>query len=60
VGLAGEIRGVSQPEMRIKEANKLGFRKCLLSKSNLDGCGQFTDMELVGIESIGNLIDLLF
>jgi DNA repair protein RadA/Sms len=60
VGLAGEIRGVSQPEMRIKEAKKLGFRKCLLSKSNLDGCGHFTKMELVGIDSIRNLLDLLF
>ncbi|UCF56441.1 MAG: DNA repair protein RadA [Deltaproteobacteria bacterium] len=60
VGLAGEIRGVSQPELRIKEAKKLGFKKCLLSKSNLEGCGQFDDMELVGVDSVRGLMDKLF
>ena len=60
VGLAGEIRGVSQPELRIKEAKKLGFRKCLLSKSNLEGCEPVTEMELVGIESVKGLMEMLF
>ena len=59
VGLAGEIRGVSQPELRIKEAKKLGFKKCLLSKSNLQACAA-TDMELVGISSVKGLIEVLF
>ena len=60
VGLAGEIRGVNQPELRIKEAKKLGFRKCLLSKSNLEGCTPFADMELVGVDSVRTLMDVLF
>src|SRR6185436_6322699 len=34
VGLAGEIRGVSQAETRIKEAGKLGFERCILPASN--------------------------
>ncbi len=60
VGLAGEIRGVNQPELRIKEAKKLGYSRCLLSKSNLEGCKPLTDMELVGIESVRELMDVLF
>lgn len=59
VGLAGEIRGVSQPELRIKEAKKLGFKKCLLSKSNLKAC-KAKDMELVGISSVKGLMEVLF
>jgi DNA repair protein RadA/Sms len=59
VGLAGEIRGVSQPELRIKEAKKLGFKKCLLSKSNLQACAA-TGMELVGISSVKGLMEALF
>lgn len=35
VGLAGEVRKVSFAQKRIKEALKLGFKKCLLPKSNL-------------------------
>jgi DNA repair protein RadA/Sms len=59
VGLAGEIRGVSQPELRIKEAKKLGFKKCLLSKSNLQACAA-VNMELVGISSVNGLMEVLF
>ncbi|MDD5625559.1 MAG: DNA repair protein RadA [Patescibacteria group bacterium] len=32
VGLAGELRNVSWPEKRIKEAEKLGFEKIVMSK----------------------------
>ena len=60
VGLAGEIRGVSQPDLRIKEAKKLGFTKCLLSRTNLEGTRPSKDMKLVGVQSIQELHELLF
>jgi DNA repair protein RadA/Sms len=60
VGLAGEIRGVNQPELRIKEARKMGFSRCLLSRSNLEGAAQPAEMELLGVESIQELYELLW
>lgn len=60
VGLAGEIRGVSQPDLRIREAKKLGFSRCLLSRNNFEGANPPGDMELGGVESIQELYDLLF
>jgi DNA repair protein RadA/Sms len=60
VGLAGEIRGVSQPELRIKEAAKLGFTRCLLSKSNLEGCSHITGMELTALDSVKGLMEAIF
>ena len=30
IGLAGEVRAVSHPELRVKEAARLGFNRCLL------------------------------
>jgi DNA repair protein RadA/Sms len=60
VGLAGEIRGVSQPELRIKEAKKLGFSKCLLPRSSLEACDPLGGMELRGVDSIKGLMDVLF
>jgi DNA repair protein RadA/Sms len=60
VGLAGEIRGVSQPDLRIREAKKLGFSRCLLSHSNTEGIKPPKGMELTGIESIQELYDALF
>jgi DNA repair protein RadA/Sms len=35
VGLAGEIRSISQVGLRINEAERLGFRHCILPKNNL-------------------------
>ncbi len=32
IGLAGEIRQVAQPDVRVKEAGKLGFQKAVLPK----------------------------
>ena len=34
IGLAGEVRSVSQVILRINEAEKLGFKHCLLPKNN--------------------------
>ena len=60
VGLAGEIRSVSQPELRIREAKKLGFSRCLLSRSNTEGIKQPKGMKLMGIDSVQGLRDALF
>lgn len=60
VGLAGEIRGVNQPDLRIREAKKLGFSRCLLPQSNLKRAGSVGGMELAGIKSVQEIFDLLF
>ena len=60
VGLAGEIRGVIQPETRIKEAEKMGFTKCILSRSNLEGCRTSHNIKMYGINSVSDLMDILF
>jgi len=60
IGLAGEIRGVSRPDLRIREAKKMGFSRCLLSRSNLEGANSSGEMELAGIESVQDLYELLF
>jgi DNA repair protein RadA/Sms len=60
VGLAGEIRGVSQPEVRIKEAKKLGFSRCLLPKGNVEACSRIEGVELVPVDSVQQLMEVLF
>jgi DNA repair protein RadA/Sms len=61
IGLAGEVRGVSQIDMRINEAQKLGFTKCVVPKINLDRV-QSTDnsISLVGVDSIEKAIEVFF
>jgi DNA repair protein RadA/Sms len=60
VGLAGEIRAVSQPEIRIKEAAKLGFRRCLLSSSNIAVLPSSIGIQVSGVDSVKGLLDALF
>lgn len=60
VGLAGEVRGVSQPEIRIREALKLGFSRCLLSRGNMSGVGAVDGITTQGIESVAQLPELLW
>jgi DNA repair protein RadA/Sms len=60
VGLTGEIRGVSQALLRVKEAQKLGFTRCLLPKNNRDQGPKNSSMEIIGISSLQDGLDLLF
>ncbi|MFC1868565.1 DNA repair protein RadA [Thermodesulfobacteriota bacterium] len=60
IGLAGEVRGVNQPVLRIKEAKKLGFTRCILSKRNMESCEPISDIELVGVDSVKGLMEVLF
>lgn len=48
VGLAGECRGVTQAEARVKEAAKLGFKRAILPKGNLKG----VDKKIKGIKVV--------
>ena len=52
VGLSGEVRAISMAENRVREAAKLGFKKCVLpltcKKSIEDACG----MKLIYIDNI--------
>ena len=60
VGLAGEVRGVNHPDLRIREARKLGFSRCCLSRSRLEGLQAVEGMQLTGVRSIQELFDALF
>ena len=61
IGLAGEIRGVSHIDMRINEAQKLGFTKCVVPKINLDRVASTNDsISLVGVDSIEKAIEVFF
>ena len=61
IGLAGEIRGVSHIDMRLNEARKLGFTKCVVPKINLDRVkSSDNSISLVGVDSIEKAIEEFF
>ncbi len=59
VGLAGELRAVTQAEARIREAAKLGFTKCVMPLDNMQGLSGLKGIELMGIKTIKEAVDEL-
>lgn len=54
IGLGGELRSVSNCEQRIKEAERLGFNRCIIPKHNLKTLsdGFKGNIEIVGVRNI--------
>jgi len=58
VGLAGEIRSVSQVALRINEAQRLGFKRCILPKNNCKNLDYKKDLiELIPVSTLGQAQD---
>ena len=60
IGLGGEVRPVSQVERRIAEARSLGFERCLVARSNLNGLKKLDGMEVVGVGGLEAAENLAF
>lgn len=61
IGLSGEIRPVSRIMQRISEAQKLGFKRFLLPKKNLQGLDvKHLEMELVPVRKVEEAFRMLF
>ncbi len=59
VGLAGEIRAVGQIEIRLREAERLGFTRFIMPKSNRDRCTWNGEIEMVGVSHVVELMEIL-
>jgi DNA repair protein RadA/Sms len=60
IGLTGEVRTISRVEQRVGEAAKMGFTRCLLPGNNLKHLKGRNAMALVGVQTVSELVDLLF
>jgi DNA repair protein RadA/Sms len=59
LGLGGEVRAINQAELRIREAAKMGFRRCLLPDRNLAKLDRIEGMELLGVHDVGEALDVV-
>ncbi len=69
IGLSGELRSVGHAEKRLKEAAKLGFKRCIIPRSlRLGGAkassgrskGEMFGMEAWRARSLGEALDIAF
>lgn len=59
-GLSGEIRPVARIEQRIREAAKMGFKKIFISKYHKNISMKNTDIQIVQVGKIENLVREVF
>ena len=58
IGLAGEIRAVSQPDVRLKEAGKLGFDRAVMPQRLAKKGSAPAKIDGLKVEEITHLEDL--
>lgn len=60
VGLAGEIRSVPQLSLRMNEAEKLGFKHCVLPRNNLKGLdNRKRGIELLPVSTLKEALEII-
>jgi DNA repair protein RadA/Sms len=60
VGLTGEVRAIGRTDIRVTEASKLGFRRCLLPQSNVERLPTVQSCEMIGVRSLQDVLGVLF
>ncbi len=59
IGLSGEVRGVTSAEVRVKEAAKLGFKRCIIPERNASQLA-VDSIDIIGVSTVKRAVDILF
>jgi DNA repair protein RadA/Sms len=60
VGLAGEVRAVGNVDIRIAEAGKMGFSRCVVPGACLKRLHRTDAVSVEGVDSVSEAVELLF
>lgn len=59
VGLAGEVRAVSQAQQRVNEAVKLGFETCIIPEVCLKTVKKNSNIKIIGVKNLNEAISYI-
>jgi DNA repair protein RadA/Sms len=59
VGLAGEVRGISQSSLRVREAAQMGFTRCIVPHGNCAREDVPSGLQLIEVKTVSEAIDQL-
>ncbi len=59
VGLTGEVRAVNMIEKRLKEAEKLGFKKCIIPENNKKLLKDNYKLDIIGVRNISEALRII-
>ncbi len=52
IGLTGEVRGVPRIEQRVNEAKKMGFRRVIIPRKNIQGWDHPAGIEVIAVDTV--------
>ena len=58
-GLTGEVRAVNLIEKRLKEAEKLGFKTCIIPENNKKLLKEKFKLDIIGVQNISEAMRCL-
>ncbi|MCC3378154.1 DNA repair protein RadA [Paenibacillus farraposensis] len=56
VGLTGEVRAVSRAEQRVREAEKLGFKRVIMPEKSLKGWTHPKGIQIIGVGTVADAL----
>ena len=61
VGLGGEVRAITQPALRVREAARMGFERCIVPLANADlpKSDRPANCELIGVRTVDEALQAL-
>ena len=59
VGLTGEVRAVNMIEKRVKEAEKLGFKKCIIPENNKKLLKDTYKLDIIGVKNVIEALNVI-
>ncbi len=59
VGLTGEVRAVSNADLRISEAARMGFKYAIVPQHNLKGISARADIKVIGVRTIREAYEVI-
>lgn len=59
MGLTGEVRNVNLIDKRLHEAEKLGYKKCIIPETNKKHLKDSYKLDIIGVKNINEAIKVL-
>ena len=60
VSLTGEVRGISNIDKRINEAEKLGFKKAIIPFSNFKSLKKYDTIDIIPVKTVSDALKEIF
>ena len=59
IGLTGEVRGIGKAKQRIAEAERLGYKLCIVPRVNVPEASGASEIKVIGVANVKEAVEIL-